>query len=197
MTPEFRLRPARLSCVPCSSRLTSFPVGVVNQQPRSELRHRPRERPAPRPAQPSPHPTEGPVFTLLRSARQESPRTPHAHPGHGLSGSLGSLWNTHPDSDCFASLPPLPGLIRVVEDIFMLLPSTLSCCPFLLTSLTHACFLLSPELSGRTPASERLLLGLPLTQNALSSRRLLGRLPPMLQVFVYISHWRWESPLLY
>lgn len=58
---------------------------------RSELRHRPRERPAPRPAQPSPHPTESPVFTLLRSARQESPRTPHAHPGHGLSGSLGSL----------------------------------------------------------------------------------------------------------
>lgn len=189
MTPEFRLRPARLSCVPCSSRLTSFPVGVVNQQPRSELRHRPGK-----------DPPRGPLSRLLTRRRVQSshcsgPRG-RSHLGP-LTPTPGTAYQvvsapseTRIQTVTFASLPPLPGLIRVVEDVFVLLPSTLSCCPFLLISLTHACFLLSPELSGRTPASERLLLGLPLTQNALSSRRLLGRLPPMLQVFVYISHWK-------
>lgn len=61
MTPEFRLRPARLSCVPCSSRLTSFPVGVVNQQPRSELRHRPGK-----------DPPRGPLSRLLTRRRVQS-----------------------------------------------------------------------------------------------------------------------------
>lgn len=117
-----------------------------------------------------------------------------SHPVHSLSGGLGSLVNIHPDDEYFSSLPLL--LPRSKTRRWRHLHPDLQH-PLLLIGLTHTCFLLFPELSGHTPASERWLLGLPLAQNALSSRRLLGWFPPVLQVFVYISHSQWESPFLY